>query len=242
MIPQTFAASDIAVICLLVVLEALLSADNALVLAIMVRHLEPAKQKQALSLGLTMSFVFRFGAILVATQVMKLWWLQLLGGLYLIYLLTKHLLPSREKGEGSAKKSASYGSTVLALAITDVAFAVDSVLAAVATVRGPDKVWVVIGGALLGVISLRFAAGLFIKLLEKYPSLDHMAYLLVGWAGVKLVVESGHAFSETNPGKLSFKWPEMPPGLFWGGMLAILIFGILFALRKPNTADSTEHK
>ncbi|MBS1721532.1 MAG: hypothetical protein JSS66_00835 [Armatimonadetes bacterium] len=235
MVPQTFALGDVPVILLLVLLEALLSADNALVLAIMVRPLPNAQQKSALSLGLTMSFVFRFGAILLATQIMRLWWLQTLGGVYLLYLLLKHFLKGSGGQVEKQPKATSYRSVVMALAVTDVAFAVDSVLAAVATVRGADKVWVVISGALLGVVALRFAASAFIKLLDKYPALDHMAYVLVGWAGVKLIVESGHTFEEGNPGVLPFHWPHMPPVLFWGGMVAIVIGGVIVAVRSRKT-------
>jgi YkoY family integral membrane protein len=239
MAPQTFVIGDIPAIFLLVILEALLSADNALVLAIMVRHLDSAKQKRALSTGLAMSFVFRFAAILVATQVMRLWWLQTVGGLYLVFLLAKHVFSSRGHAEKSVKERSSYGATIVALAVTDVAFAVDSVLAAVAIVKQSDKVWVVIMGALIGIIALRFAAGAFIKLLERYPSLDHMAYALVGWAGVKLIVESGHTFEELNPGALPFHVPKMEPLVFWSGMGVILLSGILFAVLKPKKSDPT---
>ncbi len=231
MLGQTFALSDLPVIGLLVLLEGLLSADNALVLAIMVRHLDLHKQKTALSLGLSMSFIFRFAAILVATQVMKLWWLQTVGAAYLIYLPLKHFFWSGDSGHDKERKAMSYGATIFALAVTDVAFAVDSVLAAVATVRGPDKVWVVVAGALLGVVALRFAASGFIKLLARYPALDHMAYLLVGWAGVKLFVESGHTFEEASPGVLPFHWPAMPPALFWSVMGVIVVVGTWVAVR-----------
>lgn len=235
MLPQqTFSLTDIPVILLLVLLEALLSADNALVLAIMVRPLPQEQQKKALSLGLTMSFVFRFGAILLATQIMKLWWLQTLGGLYLIYLPLKHFLKHAPDGHEKKPKATTYKAVVMALAITDVAFAVDSVLAAVATVRTADKTWVVIVGALLGVVALRYAAGAFIKLLDKYPALDHMAYVLVGWAGVKLIVESGHTFEEGNPGVIPFHWPHMHPIVFWGGMLAIIVVGLIVAVKNKN--------
>lgn len=243
MTPQTFSLTDIPVILLLVLLEALLSADNALVLAIMVRPLPKEQQSKALSMGLTMSFVFRFGAILLATQIMRLWWLQTLGGLYLIYLPLKHFLKHASADQhGKKPKATTYKQVVMALAITDVAFAVDSVLAAVATVRTPDKVWVVIAGALLGVVALRYAAGIFIKLLDKYPALDHMAYVLVGWAGVKLIVESGHTFEEGNPGVIPFHWPHMHPAIFWGGMLAILVVGIGLAVknRRPDTPAAEE--
>lgn len=234
MFGQTFNVTDIPVVGVLVLLEGLLSADNALVLAIMVRHLDVKEQKTALSLGLSMSFVFRFMAILLATQVMRLWWLQALGGAYLVFLLVKHFVSHGGQEKDKPHKPISYRATILALAVTDVAFAVDSVLAAVATVRGQDKVWVVIAGALLGVVALRFAAGAFIKLLEKYPSLDHMAYSLVGWAGIKLIVEAGHTFSHNNPGKLPFAWPEMQPVVFWGVMGLIVLIGVAVAVKSAK--------
>lgn len=237
MFGQTFAWTDLPVVGLLVVLEGLLSADNALVLAIMVRHLDLKQQKKALSLGLSMSFAFRFLAILLATQVMKLWWLQALGGAYLVFLLIKHFVSQASHKEAKPKKAMTYGATIFALAVTDVAFAVDSVLAAVAAVRGQDKIWVVITGALLGVVALRFAAGAFIKLLEKYPALDHMAYCLVGWAGVKLIVEAGHTFDHHNPGKLPFHWPEMPPAVFWSVMVILAVGGVIVALKSGKREE-----
>lgn len=237
---QTFSTSDIPVVGLLVLLEGLLSADNALVLAIMVRHLEPSQQKKALSIGLGMSFVFRFFAILLATQVMKLWWLQAIGGAYLIYLPLKHFLHQGPEGHEGTKTPVSYKATIIALGITDVAFALDSVLAAVATVRGQDKVWVVILGALLGVLALRFSATAFIKLLEKYPALDHMAYCLVGWAGVKLMFESGHTFERSNPGVLPFHFPELPQVVFWIVMGLIATIGSLLAVRGGKKKIHTE--
>ncbi len=208
---QTFAWGDIPIIGLLFILEGLLSADNALVLAIMVRHLDGAKQKKALNLGLGMSFAFRVLAILLATLVIRLWWLQLIGALYLLYLPIKHFVHQGPEGRERPKSKASFGATVLALGITDVAFAVDSVLAAVATVPQHDKLWIVIVGALLGVVTLRYASKAFLSLLSKYPALDHVAYLLVGWAGVKLLFLSGHTFEKAMPGVIPFPIPELPP-------------------------------
>ncbi|MCG9894270.1 MAG: hypothetical protein MH204_02185, partial [Fimbriimonadaceae bacterium] len=101
-----------------------------------------------------------------------------------------------------------------------------------------DKIWVVFAGAVFGIILLRFAAGLFLGLLEKYPALDHVAYLLVGWVGIKLCTMAGHNFVEnwarTHTEPLWFRIPEMDHNLFWAVMGAIIVLGTIYAVsRRP---------
>src|SRR3712207_5243665 len=92
MFGQTFQVGDLAGVGALVVLEALLSADNALVLAIMVKHLPKEQRQKALLYGLVGAFVFRLVAILFAAIVLKQWWLQLAGALYLLFIMAKHFV------------------------------------------------------------------------------------------------------------------------------------------------------
>ncbi len=237
MFGQTFAATDLPVIGFLILLEGLLSADNALVLATMVRHLPPDQQRRALLYGLGGAFVFRFFAILLAAQILSLWWLQLVGAAYLLYVAGKHFVGVASP-QRAVKAGKGFWATVVAVEVTDIAFAVDSVLAAVAVVRGADKLWVVYTGAILGVILLRFAAGLFVGLLERYPSLDHMAYALVAWVGVKLTfmaLHHGVEFVEHDRGaKLGFAIPMLDPRLFWVVMAVIVLFGVVYARRHPK--------
>lgn len=235
-VPQTFSPGDLGAIGFLILLEGLLSADNALVLAIMVKHLPDKLQKKALLYGLGGAFVFRFLAIIFATFILNLWWLQLVGAAYLLWLPIKHFI--HKAGEASAKplKQRGFWQTVIAVELTDIAFAVDSVLAAVGTVSAKDKVWVVYLGAILGIILLRFAAGVFIGVLRKYPDLEHLAFLLVGWVAVKLFLFAGHSYEkwwETNQHwpHIPFAIPEMPTAVFWGVMTVLIVGGTLYALR-----------
>lgn len=240
---QRFHSGDIGTIGVLVLLEALLSADNALVLAIMVRHLGKKERKRALMYGLGGAFVLRTGAIILAASIIQFWWLQLIGALYLLYLPVKHFIDHSQSKEKKAKEGMGFWATVVYLNLVDLAFALDSVVAAVAvvnTVKNPDKLWVVIAGAIIGIVLLRFAANYFIRLLEKYPVLDHVAYLLVGWAGAKLALISIHSFEEwymeRKPGShLPFMVPEMSSTVFWVGMAVIAIGGGYFALKHPAT-------
>lgn len=235
MFGQRFQFGDLGTIAFLVVLEALLSADNALVLAIVVRHLPPEEHKKALFYGLGGAFALRTAAILLAAFIINFWSLQAIGAIYLLYLPIRHFIDHHKAAEPHGKQ-AGFWATVVYLNLIDTAFALDSVIVAVAvvdTVRHSDKLWVVIAGAILGIILLRFAANGFIRLLEKFPRLDHVAYLLVGWAGVKLLMVSAHSF-ERRFDLVIGDIPEIPLLLFWSGMGLIAGIGSFFAMRKPK--------
>ncbi len=239
MFGQSFQPGDIGTVGFLVVLEALLSVDNALVLAILVRHLPHDQQKKALMYGMGGAFVLRTIAIILAALIIDLWWVQLGGALYLLYLPIKHFIDVG-KGRDKQGKKMGFWPTVVYLNIVDLAFALDSVIVAVAvvnTVKNPNKLWVVVAGALIGIVILRFAANYFIRLLEKYPMLDHVAYALVGWAGVKLLFIGAHTsvtWYGKHFGELEFEVPEMPALVFWIGMALIAVVGFFIATRCAN--------
>jgi YkoY family integral membrane protein len=192
---------------LLVALEAVLSADNAIALAAIARGLEdPARQRQALNLGLALALVFRLGLIVAARWVLNFWPLQLAAAAYLLWLCGRHLLlvwsePEEGAGEAAAVDGADsagaqpgslhqagLGSIVATLALTDLAFSLDSVAAAVAV---SDRLWLVMAGGVIGVIALRLTAELFIRWLEVYKHLETAGYLAVGLVGIRLLLRLG---------------------------------------------------
>ena len=123
----------------LIVLEGLLSADNAIVLAVMVRHLPPKEQKHALLYGLAGALIFRIIAIFLITILAQYWQIQVLGGLYLLFMAGSHIKEFFDKRKNSTeeeikapKKQSGFWSTVIKVELTDIAFAIDSILAAVA--------------------------------------------------------------------------------------------------------------
>lgn len=243
MFGQSFSPGDLVSVGTLVVLEALLSADNALVLAIMVRHLPEDERKKALLYGLGGAFVFRLIAIVFASVVLNQWWLQALGGFYLALLAVKHFVSSSSNETKIKKPKGGFWPTVIAVEMTDIAFALDSVLAGIAFITRPktgvqdDKIWVVVAGAMIGIVLLRFAAAGFSKLLDRYPGLDHVAYTLVGWVGLKLLSHAFHRAHELN--KIPFQVPGMSEAVFWGGLAAILLVGVGMAIarRRPEEID-----
>jgi YkoY family integral membrane protein len=236
---QVFQVGDIAGVAALVVLEALLSGDNALVLAIMVKHLPKEQQKKALLYGLGGAFFFRFLAILFATVILKQWWLQAIGAVYLIFITVKHFIAATSDKEVKPVDK-SFWATVIAVELTDIAFAVDSVLAGITFINNKqEKIWVVFFGAIVGIVLLRFAAGAFIRLLDKYPALDHVAYAIVGWVGIKLAFISIHSYSLGHPDQPQV--PEIPTWLFWTVLLSIAGIGGLLA-KKYEDKTPPEHK
>ena len=156
-------ASDLVTVALLVGLEGLLSADNALVMAIMVLGLPKAQHKQALRYGLIGGFAFRIVATLLATYLIQVGWIKLVGGLYLLYLTYSHFWGHEQGTDRRAAPRAKpwlgmppFWATVVRVELINLAFSVDSILVAVAM---SPKRWVVITGGILGIVAMRIVVG-----------------------------------------------------------------------------------
>ena len=191
-----FHASDLLTIALLVLLEGLLSVDNALVLALLVMGLPKHQQKPALRYGIIGAFVFRILATLFAAYMITVGWVKLVGGLYLLYLAYKHFFGGGDPTDGRRVPAArpwlglsAFWATVVKVELTDIVFAIDSILVAVAMSR---KLWVIITGGILGIIAMRVLIGQLLGLVAKFPAIVDGAYVIVAWVGVKLLIEYLH--------------------------------------------------
>ncbi|MCK6543334.1 hypothetical protein L6Q79_11715 [bacterium] len=187
-----FEYSDLVTIGLLVLLEGLLSADNAIVLAVQVLPLPPDEQKKALRYGIIGAFVFRIIAVLLASYLINMPVVKIIGGIYLCWLALDHF---RKHGEDQTQRTpkakqffglSAFWSTVIAVELTDIVFSVDSILAAVAL---SNKQWVVVTGGIIGIITMRMVAGVFLQVIKKYPRLVDGAYIIVFLIGAKLFAE-----------------------------------------------------
>ena len=185
--------ADFVTIGLLVVLEGLLSADNALVLALMILGLERRDQKKALRYGLVGAFSFRIIATLLATYLIRIEWVKVLGGLYLLYLSYEHFFRGGNAEQRTKPvpaqpwlgMSALWG-TVVKVELVNIAFSVDSILVAVAMSK---KTWVVLAGGLIGIVAIRVVIGQLLSIVRKYPAIVDGAFIIIAWVGVKLLVE-----------------------------------------------------
>ena len=175
----------------LVVLEIVLSADNAVALAAIARSgQQPEQERLALNIGIGLALVLRLGLIVVAQWVLQNIWVQLLAAAYLLWLFIDHLNnrqnpDSDELSTTSSKGPRSLLRTVVLLAFTDLAFSIDSVAAAVAV---SDQILLIGTGAIIGIIALRFTSGLFIRWLDIYPRLETAGFLAVAFVALRLII------------------------------------------------------
>lgn len=176
--------SEILIFLNIFLLEVILSIDNAAVLATMVKKLPQHQQKKALTYGLVGAYVFRGLALLFASLLIKVLWLKVVGGVYLMYLAWKALYGKSEESVVSVRVASFWG-TVLMIELMDLVFSIDNVFAAVAFT---DNLWLIWGGVFVGIISMRFASVGFIKLLEEIPILEKVAYWVIGVLGLRLIL------------------------------------------------------
>ncbi|MCC7432313.1 TerC family protein [Candidatus Peregrinibacteria bacterium] len=180
---------DILTVATLALLEGILSVDNALVLAILVRPLPEAARKKALRWGIWGAFAFRLLAVIFASYLIQFEVFKLIGGTYLIYLAIKHMFFGLEGENQEIKESGAkaFWKVVVAVELTDIVFSIDSITTAVAF---SDKLWVLWFGGVMGIILMRFLSGYFVKAIEKFPKLEDLAYQLVFFVGTKLAFET----------------------------------------------------
>lgn len=180
------------VILSLIIIEGLLSVDNALGIAAMANHLPGKQKQQALRWGIIGAYVFRGLALAFASFIIANPWLKIAGAGYLIYLMCRHFAEHRaieDEGAGHAAASLAgrgFWATVLSIEIMDLSLSVDNVVAAVAL---SPEIWVVCTGVFIGILTLRLVAGFCIPLIQKYPILESTAFILIGYVGLILVFE-----------------------------------------------------
>jgi YkoY family integral membrane protein len=235
--------SDIVTILLLVLLEGVLSADNAMVLAIRVLSLPKDLQTKALRYGMISAFTFRASATAAAAYLIALGWVKLVGGLYLLWLPVQHFRHHGGTGDGESRHNikpaqpwlglSPFWATVVKVELTDIVFAIDSILVAVAV---SDKLWVVITGGILGIVMMRLVIGRLLGLIRRYPVLVDGAFVIIAWVGLKLLLEYGHV-----QGYVHFEIPKW----FSLGLIIVIFGGSYLYARKlgpvEDDADALPH-
>ena len=220
-----FQTADLITVGLLVALEGLLSADNAMVLAVLVIGLPKHQQRKALQYGIVGAFVFRIAAILLATFLVRLKFVMLVGAAYLLWLPYAHFTGHGDAATRRRPQKATsllgmspFWSTVAKVELTDIVFAVDSILVAVAM---SNKLWVIITGGVLGIIAMRLVVGRLISLVQRYPALVDGAFVIIAWGGIKLVLEFLH-----TAGYVAF---AVPKWFSLGAVVVIFVAAFIYA-------------
>ncbi len=205
---------------ILISLEAVLSADNAIALAAIAQGLKDEKlENQALNIGLLLAYILRITLILTATWVVRFWQFELLGALYLLWLVYRYFTSPEENDQTHHHLDfSSLWQAIPMIAITDLAFSLDSVTTAIAV---SDEIWLIIAGGTIGVITLRFLAQLFIRWIEEYTYLEDAGFITVGLVGLRLL--------------LKVIQPELVPPEWL--MISIIIGMFIWGFSEKNTSN-----
>src|SRR5687767_14735084 len=210
-----------------------------MVLAVLVLGLPKAEQRKALRYGIVGAFAFRIVAILLAVWLKDIQFVMLLGAAYLLWLPYHHFAGHADAAERRKPRTPTswlgmspFWSTVVKVELTDIVFAIDSILVAVAL---SDKTWVIITGGILGVIAMRLVIGQLLSLVNRYPTLVDGAFIIIAWVGVKLVLEYLHAAGYIH-------W-EVPKTISLGLIVVIFVAAFIMAKREgPVEADALDEK
>jgi YkoY family integral membrane protein len=228
---------DLLTVGLLVLLEGLLSADNAMVLAVLVLGLPKDQQRPALRYGIVGAFAFRTLATVFAIHMIQLRGVQLLGGLYLLWLPYQHFFRGGSAEDRRIPLPAKpwmglspFWATVVKVELTDIVFAIDSILVAVAM---SPKLWVVLTGGILGIIAMRVVIGKLLAVVRRYPAIVDGAFVIILWVGIKLLVEWAHSY-----GWIHF---EIPRWLSLSLIVVIFAVAYLYARSQGPQNDEQAH-
>ena len=230
----------------LIIIESLLSVDNAAVLATMVMDLPKQQRNKALKYGIIGAYVFRGLCLLFAAFLIRIWWLKPLGGFYLLYLVWNWW-----KGKQSVKKTddfidkkgnwlykatvgalGNFWATVALVELMDLAFSIDNVFAAVAFSDNLILIWL---GVFIGILAMRYVAQVFVKLMEKFPFLEACAFIVIGILGLKLsfsVYEHFYPEKEVSLFLASHEADWIISGITVGIFILPILYNIMFSKKK----------
>ena len=175
------------VIGTLIILEGLLSADNAIVLALLVKYLPKDQRKKALFYGIFGAYLFRILAIGLGVSLINIGWIKIVGGHYLLWIVIQNFIKKNDGEDEVQPKKMGFWRTVLTVELMDIAFSIDSVIAAFGV---SNQEWVLFLGGVLGILMMRGVAQLFLTLIEKVPEFETTAFVLIGMIGVKMIVSA----------------------------------------------------
>jgi YkoY family integral membrane protein len=238
-LPSSDIKSGILIIINLVLIESLLSVDNAAVLASLVMDLPAKERKRALRIGIVFAYIFRGGALISASLLIKIAWLKFVGGAYLLYLCGEFffkLFTGKIETHGHKKPARlipglnRFWSTVILVELMDFAFSIDNVFAAVAFTH---NIIFICTGVFIGIITMRIVAGYFVKLMERFPFLETVAFIVIGVLGLRLCSEviciyvpDNFICDLMNEPKADYYFSLITAGIFFLPILSSLLFNV----------------
>lgn len=184
--PFNLGVETLLVLITLIALEAVLSADNAIALAAIAQTLHsPRQARRALDVGLGIAYVLRLLLIASAAWIVQFWQFELAGAVYLLWLSWRYFTTEKAEASDRATSPRSFWQVIPLIAVTDLAFSLDSVTTAIAIAQ---ELWLIVLGGTIGIVLLRFLAGLFVQWLEEFLHLEAAGYIAVALVGTRLLL------------------------------------------------------
>lgn len=177
----------------------ILSGDNAVVIALAARSLPAHQQKKAILFGSAAAVVLRIGLTIVAAKLLQLSFLQVVGGILLLWIGVQLLSEDEDEDDGNVKESAGLMAAVRTILIADLVMSLDNVIAVAAAAKGNDVLLLL--GLAISIPLVIFGSTLMIKLMERFPIIITLGAALIGWVGGETIASDVALKSvvEANP-------------------------------------------
>ncbi|RZL47829.1 MAG: TerC family protein [Variovorax sp.] len=176
----------------------ILSGDNAVVIALAARSLPPEQQRKAVLIGSGAAVVLRIVLTIVAAKLLALPYLQIIGGLLLLWIGLQ-LLGEEEEGEGHGKHHGTMFSAVRTILIADLVMSLDNVIAVAAAAHGNSLLLIL--GLAISIPLVIFGSTIMIKMMERFPIIVVLGATLIGWVAGETIMNDValHGVLEARP-------------------------------------------
>lgn len=182
-----FGVQDIGILFGILIMDAALSGDNSIAINALAMNVPNRSRGKVIWMGLGVAAILRVVCLGFATFIMANPWVQVLGGLYLFYLVYKHFTQA-EDSEEEGKKPHSMLKVLIGIGLLDLSLSTDNIVAVVAM---SNNLAVIVIGVLMSIILLAVASQLVRVVMGKFPSLEPGAYFILAFLGVMMLAEHG---------------------------------------------------
>jgi YjbE family integral membrane protein len=224
----------------IIMIDILLGGDNAVVIALACRRLPPKQRTQGIILGTAGAIVLRVVLIFFALTLLAVPYLKIIGGLLLVWIGVKLLLPEDDDAHGTMEASDKLWAAVKTVVVADLVMSLDNVIAiagAAESAGGDHKMALVVFGIVVSIPIIVWGSQLVIKLMDRFPLIITAGAMLLGWIAGTMAVSDPAVLDlvPTQPGVRPELPPEVLPALRYAagisGALLVLAIGVIMKRR-----------
>jgi YjbE family integral membrane protein len=229
----------------IIMIDILLGGDNAVVIALACRRLPDRQRKLGILYGTAGAILLRVILIFFALTLLAVPFLKIVGGLLLVWIGVKLLLPDSDEGHGDLQASDKLWGAVKTVIVADLVMSLDNVIAiagAAESAGGDHKMPLVVFGLLVSIPIIVWGSQLVIKLMDRFPAVITVGAMLLGWIAGTMAVSDPAVipYMATLPAARPELPPEVLPALRYGagisGALLVLALGVILKRRATPSA------